>query len=108
MPKRARPSIITNQVIKSTSSTTKNYSAACLYYHQPGDQKYVQYSKIIRQPAAIITNQVIKSTPSTSKLFGSLPLLSPTKDSLTIIREHRRLLSNRLAASINSSLSFKY
>ncbi|KAM2196563.1 hypothetical protein ACFX1Q_000067 [Malus domestica] len=36
------------------------------YYHQPGDQKYAQYSKIIQQPAAIITNQVLKSTPSTS------------------------------------------
>ncbi|KAM0974824.1 hypothetical protein ACFX2C_017951 [Malus domestica] len=34
---------------------------------QPGDQKYAQYSKIIRQPAAITTNQVIKSTP-TAKL----------------------------------------
>ncbi|KAM1060924.1 hypothetical protein ACFX2B_025251 [Malus domestica] len=54
-PKRVRLSIITNQVIK-----------ICHYYHQPGDQKYAKYSKIIRQPAAIITNQVIKSTPSTS------------------------------------------
>ncbi|KAM1131834.1 hypothetical protein ACFX19_047008 [Malus domestica] len=81
MPKRARPSIITNQVIKSTSSTAKNYSVAWHYYHQPGDQKYVQYSKFIRHPTAIITNQVIKSTPSTPKLFGSLPLplLSPTR-----------------------------
>ncbi|KAM1799181.1 hypothetical protein ACFX12_033167 [Malus domestica] len=58
-----------------------NYSATRRYYHQPGDQKYAQYSKIIRQPAAITTkqvmkcttrtllhatNQVIKSTPSTS------------------------------------------
>ncbi|KAM1060923.1 hypothetical protein ACFX2B_025251 [Malus domestica] len=61
-PKRVRLSIITNQVIK----ILQNYSAVCHYYHQPGDQKYAKYSKIIRQPAAIITNQVIKSTPSTS------------------------------------------
>ncbi|CAN6580900.1 unnamed protein product [Malus baccata var. baccata] len=53
---RLSAAIITNQVIKSTSSTTKNYSVACHYYYQPGDQKYVQYSKIIWQPAAIITN----------------------------------------------------
>ncbi|KAM2574005.1 hypothetical protein TB2_006008 [Malus domestica] len=30
------------------------------------------------------------------------------RDSLTTIREHRRLLSNRLAVSINSSPSFMY
>ncbi|CAN6723496.1 unnamed protein product [Malus baccata var. baccata] len=53
---RLSAAIITNQVIKSTSSTTKNYSVVCHYYYQPGDQKYVQYSKIIWQPAAIITN----------------------------------------------------
>ena len=57
----------------------QNYSTTCRYYHQQGDQSYAQYSKIIRQPAAIITNQVIKSTSSTPKLFGSLPLLSPTR-----------------------------
>ncbi|TQD69116.1 hypothetical protein C1H46_045351 [Malus baccata] len=50
-----------------------------LYYYQPSDQKYIQYTKIIRQPAAIITHQVIKSTSSTPKLFDSLPLLSPTR-----------------------------
>ncbi|KAM1329422.1 hypothetical protein ACFX2F_013595 [Malus domestica] len=33
-----------------------NYSATCHYYHQPGDQKYAQYSTIIRQPATITTN----------------------------------------------------
>ncbi|KAM0978310.1 hypothetical protein ACFX2I_014227 [Malus domestica] len=37
-----------------------NYSATRRYYRQPGDQKYAQYSKIIRQPAAITTNQVMK------------------------------------------------
>ena len=50
-----------------------------LYYHQLGDQKYAQYSTIIRQPAFIITNHVTKSTPSTPKLFGNLPLLPPTR-----------------------------
>ncbi|KAM1039142.1 hypothetical protein ACFX13_034461 [Malus domestica] len=34
--------------------------STCRYYHQPGDQKYVQYSKMIQQPAAIITNQLRK------------------------------------------------
>ncbi|KAM1054139.1 hypothetical protein FF1_001562 [Malus domestica] len=37
-----------------------NYSTTRRYYHQPGDQKYAQYSIIIRQPAAIIANQLQK------------------------------------------------
>ena len=49
-----------------------------LYYHQPGDQKYIKYSKIIRQPAAIITNQVIKSTSSTPKLYMSITHINHT------------------------------
>ncbi|KAM1515625.1 hypothetical protein ACFX10_014705 [Malus domestica] len=35
-----------------------NYSATCRYHHQPGDEKYAQYSKIIQQPAVITTNQI--------------------------------------------------
>ncbi|KAM1760655.1 hypothetical protein ACFX12_003507 [Malus domestica] len=46
---------------------------------QQGDQKYAQYSIIIRQPATVTTNQVIKSTSSTPQLFGNPPLLSPTR-----------------------------
>ncbi|KAM2802620.1 hypothetical protein PS2_045904 [Malus domestica] len=154
MPKRARPSIITNQVIKSTSSTAKNYSVAWHYYHQPGDQKYVQYSKFIRHPTAIITNQLrklhLQSSNFKSFIYKSPSFkASPTKlqcrvykyllritvtsahtwiefevssqqplltedlgnyimDSFTIIREHHRQLSNRLATSINSSPSLMY
>ncbi|KAM1005640.1 hypothetical protein FF2_002463 [Malus domestica] len=74
MPKRVRP-----YGFKLRPSSL--HLRFTLYYHQPDDQKYVQYSKIIRESAAIITNQVIKSTPSTPKLFGSLPLLSPTRRS---------------------------
>ncbi|KAM1674000.1 hypothetical protein ACFX2K_040127 [Malus domestica] len=44
-----------------------NYSATCRYHHQPDDQKYAQYSTIIRQPAAITTNQVMKCTTRTLK-----------------------------------------
>ena len=47
----------------------QNYSVTCRYYHQPGDQKYTQYSKIIRQPAAITTNQVIKKYVQYSKNY---------------------------------------
>ena len=78
MPKRARPYDFTFIQHPAVRSVLQNYSAAYRYYHQPGDQKYAQYSKIIRHPAAIITNQVIKSKSSTSKLYMSITHVNHT------------------------------
>ncbi|KAM2017023.1 hypothetical protein ACFX16_047370 [Malus domestica] len=71
MPKRAKPYDFKLQ-------PPSLHLRFILYYHQPGDQKYVQYFKIIRQHAAIITNQVIKSTSNTPKLYMSITHVNHT------------------------------
>ncbi|KAM1120778.1 hypothetical protein ACFX19_002580 [Malus domestica] len=68
MPKRVRP-----YGFKLRPSSL--HLRFTLYYHQPDDQKYVQYSKIIREPATIITNQVIKTNqPFLASSFPTLGL----------------------------------
>ncbi|KAM1859207.1 hypothetical protein ACFX13_011542 [Malus domestica] len=75
--------------------STPQCSATYHYYHQPGDQKYTQYSTIIRQLAAITTNQ-------TEPLFYK-------KDSLTVNATSRVNQGNisheprSLAACVTSS-----